>query len=376
MNLQKIIGFILLLSVFFTNCDSNISKKKTPAPDTAVREIYGRESANPETTSIKIFKKNEIVLDTGEDIIGFVMDIKIEGDNILVIDPIYSKKGFYFTNKGKLLFTLGRHGEGPGEVPMLCAACMTGERIFVFGNYRLIIYDRKTGTLIKTMKKPFRSICNSVYPASDGTIFALSYNRYNKNKDTIYHLDKNGNLVNSFSEAGNVPGVFDTYFPQTGLFTGKEKIYQFFNFKYEISVYDYNGKKIENVKLNSRLYTEPDLKEARSVKRRDEKKFRATFTQVSGFYKYSNGFISVLTNWKDIKTSHTILEFWTSEFIRVGSCNFDKTEDLVHFHDDYLLTIDSDQYGQKLEFWEIVFQSEKQRNSELNFNKEQKNENN
>jgi hypothetical protein len=342
MSLSKNVLLTLCFLFIFTNCGEHGSYK---------------ELDKPGNLFIKIVKAKEIVLDTGEDIIGFAMDIKILDNNILVVDPIYSKKCFYFDHKGKLLFKLGLQGEGPGEVPIINSACISGDRIFVFGTRRLIICNKQNGREIKTMKKPFRSICNGVFPGSDGTIFALSYNRYNKNRDTIYHLDKNGTLINSFSKAEDVPKVFDTYFPQTSLFVDKDIVYQCFNFKYEISMFNYNGRMLDTIKLNSRLYTKPNLRKAKYVKRREEKEFRATFTQFSGIFQHPKGFITVLTNWKDIKTSQVILEFWSKEFTKIGSCEFDKSKDIVHYQDNMMLTLNIDKDDQTIEFWDIIFES-------------------
>ncbi len=345
MKLLKITLVNLILISFFVRCGNENSYSKVS---------HGKltEQGN---MLIRIVKKKEIVLNTGEDVIGFVMDVKITDNNILVIDPIYSRKCFYFNHDGKLLFTSGTTGEGPGEVPMLCAACISGEKIFVFGNYRLNIYSRKNGKEIRTIKKPFRAICNSIYSGSDRTVFALSNNRYNKNKNTIYHLDENGKLINSFSKAEDVPKVFDTFYPQTGLFVDSDKIYQFFNYKYEISVFDYNGKILNRIKLKSKYYTEPNMKKAKHVKPRKEKEFRASFTQITGFFKHSKGFVALLTNWKNSKTNQVIVEFWSNKFNKIGSCEFNENSEFVHYSDDMFITIDVDNNPQKIEFWDIVF---------------------
>jgi hypothetical protein len=307
--------------------------------------------------TVEIVKAKEIALDTGEDVIGFAMDIKIVDNNILVVDPIYSKKCFYFDEKGKLLFKLGIHGEGPGEVAIINAACISGDKIFIVGTRRLNIYDKNTGHEIKTSKKPFRSICNGVFPAADGTIFALSYNRYNKNRNTIYHLDQNGELIHSFSEAEDVPKVFDTYVPQSSLFVDDGVMYQCFNYKYDILMYDHNGRLLDTIKLDSPLYTKPNMRKARHVKRREEKEFRSTFTQFTGIYKHPQGFIAILTNWKTVKKSQILLEFWSDDFNRIGSCEFNKSEDLVHYQDNRLVTLALDNEEQKIEFWDVIFKS-------------------
>ena len=352
MNLSKSILFSLCFLLVFAGCGDKVSYK---------------ELNKLENMTIEIVKDKEILLDTGEDVIGFAMDIKIVDNNILVVDPIYAKKCFYFNEKGKLLFKLGLHGEGPGEVAIINAACISEDRIFVVGTRRLNIYDKKDGHEISTSNKPFRSICNGVFPAADGTIFALSYNRYNKNRDTIYHLDKNGVLINSFSEAEDVPKVFDTYVPQVSLFIGTDVLYQSFNYKYEVLIYNYGGELLDKIKLSSPLYTNPNMSKAEHVKRREEKEFRSTFTQFSGVFKEQEGLIAALTNWKSVKKSQIILEAWSNDFRRIGSCEFNEAEDLVHYQDGRLLTLSLDNEEQKIEFWKIVFSDgDKKQNKNLN----------
>ncbi len=65
----------------------------------------------------------------------------------------------------------------------------------------------------------------------------------------------------------------------------------------------------------------------------------------------------MLTNWKDIKTSQFILEFWSREFNKIGSCEFDKSKDIVHYQDNMMLTLNLDNDDQTIEFWDIIFES-------------------
>ena len=340
MSLAKFFSiFLLVLLLTFCNTEKDVSYKDVSLADTQCKVI-----------PLKIEK--EIVFDSGSDIIGSIVVFKMVDDNFLIMDTIHSRQCYLFDGNGKLLKKIGRYGEGPGEYLYVLAACYSGGKIFLIDSTRIIIYD-KNGDLIKTAKKPFRGICNGAYAAPNGTAYVLSYNRYNSNKDTIYQINKNGDIIKSFSPMSGIPPVFDTYFPQTGLCIEKTRFFQFFNFKYELSIFDYEGNEIKDTKLSSPFYTPPDFKTKNVTGHKSEKEYRATFTQFNGFFKHSKGYVSWLVNWKNVKESQGILEFLDKDFKRIGYFEIINDEHLLGVYNDRLIFADFENET-KLIFKKIV----------------------
>lgn len=301
---------------------------------------------------IKLIEKKQIILDSGEDVIGMIWNLKIVDNMFLVIDLVHSRRCYLFTDNGKLIRKIGRPGQGPGEYIFPRAGCVSGDRIFIAGAYRINIYKRN-GDLIETKKMPFKGICNVLHEGRKGSVFALSYNRYNKKNHSIYHLDKNGDIIDTFSPIAGIPDVFDTFAPQTGLCVDNTAIFQFFNFKEEISVFDYSGNRIRSIKLSSPFYTKPNFRNAKNVRgHKAEKEYRASFSQTIGLFKYSGGYITELTNWKDAKTPQYILEFWDKDFKRVGYSEFNEGGRVLNVHNDMLIT-ETLEEETKLVFWEF-----------------------
>ncbi len=297
------------------------------------RDVTYKEICHSTVISDKLIKmeiEKEVVLKTGDDIIGFIMAFQVlEDGKLLVADPIHARQCYLFDNNGKLLKKIGKHGEGPGEYLNLMAACVSKDRIFLIGNIRVNIFT-KNGEFIKSNRRPFRGICNGAYAGPEGTIYLLSYNRYNEKNDTIYQLDCNGEIIQTFAPIENVPAVFDTFYPAAGLFVDELEIARFCNFKYQVNVYDHYGNNIKNVSFTSPYYRPPDFEKAKVRGHKEEKEYRSTFTQLDGFYKTSFGYISLLSNWKNVNESQNIYELWTKDFERIGYCEHKLTEDEFH----------------------------------------------
>jgi len=310
---------------------------------------------NGEAKPIHVEKVKQIILKTGDDIIGQIWNLQAYKDKLLVVDTIYSRKCYLFDYEGTLLDKVGRNGEGPGEYLLPRAACISGDRIFVAGVRRINIYTLK-GENISTANLPFKSICNGLNAGKNGEIYASSFNRYNKKKNSIFRLDKDCRLIKAFAPIDDIPYVFDTFAPQTVLCITRNKIYQVVNFKQEISLFTITGDLIKNINFTSPLYTLPDFARAQKVKgHKEELKFRATFSQVTGIFKIGNGFVTQLTNWKDRKNGQFILEFWDNNFKRKAYFEFSDYERVLAVYNDMLITEFIDEDSTKLSFWKISF---------------------
>lgn len=283
-------------------------------------------------------KEKEIILKSGSKIIGDILVLKLKENKILVSDPFHARQCYLFRENGSLLKLIGRFGEGPGEYQIVVSACFSGDRIFLVENRKVNIYTDE-GEFIKTLMKPFPGICNGTYEGPNGSFYALSTNRYNSNKNTIYHMDKDGNLLKTFSQLENVPQVFDTFPPQTGLLTDKVKnrIFQYFNYTNRLFVFDQNGNKVETIKLNSPFYTSPDFSDSKVEGHKAEIEYRATFTQIVGMFTYSGGYVLLYNNWKTIKEVQRILEFRDFNFKPTGYAVSKSDESFLTMHNDRLI---------------------------------------
>jgi len=322
-----------------------------------VCNCFGDVTENPGTAKIPTFKLKkikEIALADEAVTIGMFWDIDIENELFLITDLVHAKGIFLFDNKGKLVKKVGRAGQGPGEYHMPNAACFSGKRIFAVGAYRLLSYS-KDGTLIKMSKLPFRGgICNGIYPDGKGGCYLLSYNRYNNKENTIFHVNINGDLIDSFSPVKEIPQVFDVFAPATGLCLDGTFIFQFFNFTNEISIFNNNGKKLNGIKLNSPFYSKPDFGAARKLKgHKQEKEFMIDFARIYKLFNYRNGFITVILKGIGTKTSDYKLELWDKKFNKMGNIELHDGMNIIGVNKQLIISGDVEEQATKLSFWEI-----------------------
>ena len=326
-SLRFLIIIFVILSLSFCNRNKDYSYQK-------VSNSYGGTDVLKQLSIEK-----EIILDSGTDIIGHIFAFTMIEDNFLIVDSLHSRQCYLFDNNGRLIKKIGKYGEGPGEYLIVLAACYVNDRIILVENHKIKIY-KKNGEFLFGKKRPFIGLCNGAYAGSNGNILALSFNRYNIQKDTIFQLDMDGNLIKSFSPVDDVPEVFDTFYPQTGLCIEKDRLFQIFNFKYELAEFDNNGNKIRDIKLTSPFYTPPDYSRAKVKGHKAEKEYRASFTQVVGFYKHSKGYASLLTNWQSIKEPQNIFEFFNKDFQRIGYFELNKDELPLGVYNDRIISAD------------------------------------
>jgi hypothetical protein len=284
--------------------------------------------------------EKEITLDCGTDIIGHIFAFAMVDDNFLIVDSIHSRQCYLFDSKGKLIKKIGKYGEGPGEYLFVMAACYDRERICLVENHKINLYTKKGEFLTGIRIKPLLGLCNGVYAGPNGTLFVLSFNRYNKQKDTIFQLGMDGSLIKSFSPVDDVPAIFDTFYPQTALCIEENRIFQVFNFKYGLTEFDINGNKIRDIKLTSPFYIPPNFAKAKVKGHRAEKKYRASFSQFTGFYRHSNGYVSLLTRWQDVKEARYIYEFFSKDFRRIGYFELKKEESPLGVYNDRIISAD------------------------------------
>ena len=325
----------LFIATILVLCLSFCNQKTEPS----YKDIAGMPDGLDQAIPVNIEK--ELILDTEPDIIGSIRVFRKVDDKFLVIDAYHSRQCYLFDGNGKLLKKIGSYGEGPGQYLIVLAACCSGDRIFLFSGPTIHIYD-KNGEFIKRTMLPFFGICTDAYPAFNGSVYALSYGSFNTCKDTIYQLNQDGELLKSFSPApSGIPDVFETYLPLTGLCLEETTFSQYFNFRYQFTQFDYDGNKLKEIKLSSSLYTSPVFRNISGEGHKAEKDYRTTFTQVNGLFPFSKGYVAILTNWKNVKESQRIFEFWSKDFSRrLGFVEISGEEIPLGVYEDRIITAD------------------------------------
>ncbi len=301
--------------------------------------------------SISLVKS--VKLQSGDEVIGFVKKLQIYNDNFFIVDPFHARKTMFFDSKGDLKYKYGGQGEGPGESPMLMNAVISDNKVILYGNQRVNIFNLGDNKC-QQFRTPIRGICCNMYPADDGSFYILSLNRYNKSKDTIYKYNTNLKLLNSFSPYDtNIPKVLDTFFPQASMCQKGEYIYQVFNYKYEVIKFNKNGYLVKVFKLKSPFYVKPDLSEHNIKGHYNELKYRASFTQLTGIFSWSKGFIVELVKWKNQKECEYIYEYWSNDFRYLGYTKVEEEAQIMNIYKDQIVILTQKNDYTQLDFFKI-----------------------
>ncbi len=309
----RIVGLVVLL-LLLISCKSETS--------------YYEVKASDNLKKITLTQNRSIKLKSGMDTIGFVKKMQVYKNQFFIVDPFYARKAMLFDNKGNLLHKYSKRGQGPGETPILMSGLISDDKVVLYGNYRVNIYDLG-GKPVKQLNPPLKGICSNMYPGDSGSFYLLSFHRSNRSKDSIYKYDSNFNLIDSFSPYDReIPPAMDTFAPQTSICFKKGYLFQVFNYKYEILKFNPKGKLVKRIKLNSPFYTAPDLSRDNVYGHVEERKYRATFTQVTGIHNWKKGFVICLINWKSVNKSQVIYEFWSENFEYLG---YAEPRDEQHF---------------------------------------------
>lgn len=356
MNRMILFPYLVLLLILYSSyacnrTDESPYKEKSKLSYVNISDIPSDKLLKP----FRLEKEEEIVLKSGNNIIGEILVLRIKEDKFLVVDPLHSRQCYLFDKDGYLLKKIGEYGEGPGEYHIVLAGCFSGERIFLVENIKVNIYNIK-GEFIKSVQKPVRGICTAAYEGPNGSFYAVSFTRYNKEGNTIYHIDRDGNLIKTFSKVEGVPPVFDTFHPQVGLSVDlvNNQIIEFYCFKNEISIFDLDGNILKNIWLTGPFYTAPDFSKAGVRGHKAEKEYRATFSQIYDIFEHSNGYIVFLVNWKEVKRMQKILEFRDTEFNRTGYLELTKDENPLYIYNNRLIFSAYSEYETKLVIKKII----------------------
>ncbi len=103
-------------------------------------------------------------------------------------------------------------------------------------------------------------------------------------------------------------------------------------------------------------YLTVDFKAAKTVKgHREEREYRASFTQLHGVFKHSRGYLFLLQNWKSVKAPQSLFEMRDNDFKLIGYCELSSEQFPVGVINDKLVTGRLDEDATRFVFWDIIF---------------------
>lgn len=293
------IKFIVFISFFCLSCTSNNA-------DDIVKGI-----ATEGFTELRFYE--EIILQTGNDFIAEIDHVKFLDSYILITDKYTTQQVYLFDKNGYLLHKIGKQGQGPGEYVYPVGSAIINDQIYIISaqTNRIEIYEY-SGKHLKSFVLPGIGIWQDLLVGMSKNFYLLSTTRYKKYSISV--CDTLGRCLTEFSKIdGQFGYAFDTFRPAGGIALNQDgEVYQVFNHKYKVNVFDKNGSRRKLYCFTSPYYKPPDYEKAKTTHgSSNEKNFRATFTQVIGIYvEVPNIFAIVLRNWKTEIDFEDIVEFW------------------------------------------------------------------
>lgn len=191
----KLLFLCMMLFILFSSCSK---QNKSGLSEENVAYTVNLEECLATERMMKISEIADTVeyveLKTPEDLtITRVWDI-IPVDSFWII---HSRDGVYkFTNRGKYLKSVGKHGQGPGEYSLIydIAVDRIKKEILLNTSGKLLFYDLE-GNFLRTIKK--EGVMFSVLVVD--SVLWISETAMNVDKYLGYAMDYQGNILNSIS---------------------------------------------------------------------------------------------------------------------------------------------------------------------------------
>lgn len=327
---MKLFLLILFATVNLMNCGENRSRSE--------KRIIGKASRVP----VELVTRNEISLQDGAP--KWYSPIEINSfqyinDKMYILDSVRLQQAYIYNSDGSLNQLVAGPGQGPGEYRLPGGFCLSDNQLhLISAGKKYNIYDSK-GNILKVITKINPGgIGNLIHPGPDGSAFLTVYSRHVPDA-TIFHIDKNGELLNKFSPPDSDFVLFwDMVAPMGNIIVMEDKIAQVFIHKYEVLFFQLDGSKIETIPLASNIYKIPDYEEAKKLKsdRKALQRFMKKYSLINRFFKFGNYFVTVLAN-TSLSEDKEIMEFWDKDFLGIGRSFIEEDEKLVGIHDKTLV---------------------------------------
>lgn len=279
--------------------------------------------------------------------ITYIADFKWLNDGCFsFVDTYFTKQAYVFNPDGALNLKLGRRGEGPGEYESPTGLTYDGNHFYLSStDSRLNVYDR-SGNFVNMFHLPNSvTISKGLFSLGEDQLMLPVFSRYSEN--SLYVFNNEGIQQKQFSPIDDdFKNSFDTFNPQGGVEIINKNIFQFFNHRFEVMVFDENYKNIEKILFHSALYIPPDYQKAKKINGgKEEIGFRGTFTQFISFKAFSSGYLTVIRAWSSKNAYIDTIEFWDKDFIGIGRFEIPEGETLIGSREDELIFF---QVGRKL----------------------------
>ena len=263
----------------------------------------------------------------------------LDRNHFALLDKFVTHRVFIFHRSGRLVCELGRPGQGPGEYHAPTGVTLQGDRLFLSEvGGKLNIYQSKTCRFEEFYYLSGNAaIARGLYSLGENELLMPVFSRYAKY--SLHVLDLQAKQKRAFSKRESIfSHAFDTLAPQGGVVVSGGQIYQFFNHRYEIRVFDFDGKLQRKLRLASGIYLAPDFERAKAAKSHKlEISLRGSFTQFVGLHRLGKGWVTVLRNWKDPRNHWDTLEFWDTQFAGQGRIAVPDDEFLLGTEEDKLM---------------------------------------
>ncbi len=287
----------------------------------------------------------QITLQEHETVFGpiEITGFQIVDDKMYVLDGYKSQQAYIFSLDGSLLSLVGGPGQGPGEYRRPGGFCRSGDRLHLTTGSLYNIYDLE-GKYLKSCSDIITGgIPAKSHPGPISSAYYTTYSRYAP-KATIYQVSAEGDLLKSFSPVDEEYALFwDMVLPLGHVLVKDEDVLQIFNHKYEVKIFDINGKLKRKINLATGIYNPPDFKAARNLgtdkKRWSE--FAKEYTLVNNFFSLNDGFVTGLMH-STLGKDREVLEFWDKDFMGLGRCLVPDGEMLVGTNGDALVFYNGD----------------------------------
>ncbi len=307
---------------------------------------YGKTSEKHVSLSIE----KEIFLISEDMPIAQISSIHISDQYIFVTDNYINNQVYQFDKNGKFIRMLGTKGQGPGEYVFPVTAGVVQNTLYVgsIGTMRLLEFDINNGQFQKSFPIEHGPWPKIVIDKEKKYLYIVHPTRY-ADYSISQAILNTGKTFNKFSEMDDdFKLVFDIFAPASDIALHENELWQTFNHKYEIKVFDLATKNIKRVyKFDSSEYF-PIIKKTKNIKGHDaEKQFRNKSTQLNKLTLLNGNVICVqLRAWNKDGDPKDHLELWQEDGTFLTSFNIPGNERFMSGFDNKLIfvkrTIDKD----------------------------------
>ena len=227
----------------------------------------------------------KIKLSQEKELISAISDFKVDNEGNLWIADNKSYRIRKYNQKGKLILSFGRRGQGPGEFIRIQSFVFDKKRniIYLISSNRINIFNKK-GKFLKSF--PSRLIKSFKF-LSDGSIIANEIEITEENKwYFLKKLNSNFKPIKSFYPAH--PLVYTHQFILAHAYFDidlKDNIYAIQSEDYTIYKFDSNGKLIKKFSKKGKYYIPPpfDFK-VNKMDRRQMNKWLNSFSKITNLF--------------------------------------------------------------------------------------------